>query len=143
MVGLGTMMQDPYGWVLDSSGDPELYYWLGSVWDQGPTIIPGSTNKLFKIVFNKDSSGGHLGTIGLELVSDLETNFPHDSAPTQRSFGNLTFISRNVFLLTQEDCDVDPIYHYNLHRKSKMWANKLAEDGTVTTKIWNRKIIKQ
>ena len=144
MVGLGTMMQDPYGWVLDESGDPELYYFVGTIINGENGIIHSDrANKLYKIVFNKNGDGTHNGTIGLSLVKDLinDYTYPNNDYPPE-TYGNLTFISRDVFVLssgTSPDLNTFATY-----RKEIMYANKLNSTGTdVTAKIWNRKIIKQ
>jgi len=144
MIGLGTNMQDPYGWVLDEYGDPELYYFVGSVFNGDNGIADAAKScKLYKIIFNRDGSNNHNGTIGLELVKDLVGTYSHPSdAHPVESYGGLTFISRDVFLITAGWSPVNDTYA--TYRKQVMWANKLNASGTdVTTKIWNRKIIKQ
>lgn len=140
MVGIGTMMQDPYGWVVDSSGDPELYVWHGAVY-QGLTDAyanPIESARLYKVIFNKNGQGNHDGTIGFSLVSDLTSTY---TADLKNFYPGFTFISRDVFLCGQhyrssEFTYAQPLWTY-------IWANKLNSNGTsVTTKIWNRKLIK-
>ena len=138
------MMQDSYGWVMDDAGDPELYVWHGQVvegWIAGSIGDADLSSKLYKIIFNKNAEGNHDGTIGFSLVNHLDSSYPHTS---KKWNANLTFISRDVFLLTENHTDyadtlAQPVKPY-------MWANKLIDNGdgtyNVTPKIWNRKIIK-
>jgi|15BtaG_2_1085339.scaffolds.fasta_scaffold00347_12 hypothetical protein len=138
---VGTMMQDSYGWVMDDAGDPELYVWHGQVvvgWMLGSIGDADLSSRLYKIVFNRNAEGNHDGTIGFSLVKDLTSSYPHTSTKWN---ANLTFISRDVFLLTENNVQQADTYAQPV--RTYVWANKLNSAGDdVTTKIWNRKLIK-
>jgi len=159
MVGLGTMMQDPYGWVIDDNGDPEFYYFIGSVKANTNAAVESDSCKLYKINFdlngqgqhNMDTSGSYpIGKIKCTLVDDLVQEYDHgnnDSESNTRIYGGLTFISRDVFLISDSwkpGANVNPP-GYNVPVKVTVFANKLNSAGTAVeeTKIWNRKLLKQ
>jgi len=164
MVGLGTMMQDPYGWVIDANGDPELYYFIGSVVgypsteDNGNVPQNALSQKLYKIKFNLNGQGQHdmntsgtypVGKIKPTLIEDLVQEYPPDSNDDNntRVYGGLTFISRDVFLLgsSMRPGENENPPGLNTPVKTTLYANKLnaAGTGVSNTKIWNRKILKQ
>ena len=164
MVGLGTMMQDPYGWVIDANGDPELYYFIGSVvgypFSQPNGNVPQNdlSQKLYKIKFTLNGQGQHdmdtsgaypVGKIKPTLVDDLVEDYPPDvnNDNNTRVYGGLTFISRDVFLLgsSYRPGENENPPGYNVHVATTLYANKLNAAGTAVsnTKIWNRKILKQ
>jgi len=119
---VGTMMQDSYGWVMDDAGDPELYVWHGQViegWVDGTIGDADLSSRLYKIVFNKDGAGNHDGTIGFSLVKDLTSSYPHTSTKWN---ANLTFISRDVFLLTENNVASSETYAQPV--RTYVWANK-------------------
>ena len=147
MLGLGTNIKSNYGWKLGTNNEPEVYYWQGSVWRMFPIYYQGSwqwtavrehtkSNKLYKLTFN------HLTReVSRNLVWDGSEDYTVNH--TTVSHGNLTFISRDVFLLTESiSPDGDNDNDRSTYRRVKVYANKLNEDGSVTPKIWSRVLLK-
>ena len=124
------------------NGWPDLcecwHYEYLKVWQ----VDRDKSNKLYKIQWDDINK-----TISRTLVADLE--FTHNGndgdyyqAGSVKFTGNLTFISRDVFLLTESDA---PEWNgdYDTYRRVVVYANRLEEDGTVTPKIWSRVLVKE
>ena len=153
--GLGTQMKSPFGWKCDSStGEPEAYYWQGTVrtytplWNYNSNTnsysvswsynIDGTkSNKLYKLTFDHTNR-----KVSRTLVWDAKDVFVNSNSDRSKTFGNLEFISRDTFLITEEYSPADPGGNVNdTYRKAILWANKIEDDGTVTPKVWSRIII--
>tara|TARA_R110002124_G_scaffold141073_3_gene305497 strand:+ start:842 stop:2734 length:1893 start_codon:yes stop_codon:yes gene_type:complete len=153
--GLGTNVKSPFGWKCDpSTGEPEAYYWQGTVryyepyydYDQSTetytlnydvSIDSTKSNKLYKLTFDHANR-----KVSRTLVWDGKDTFISDNSNYSKSFGNLEFISRDTFVITEEYSPADPSGQINdTYRKAIMWGNKIEDDGTVTPKVWSRVIL--
>lgn len=152
MIGLGTNLKSPFGWKCDATtGEPEVYYWQGTVrhyqyeWSNPPNWVlnwtwePDGTksNKLYKLTFDHNNR-----TVGRELVWDAKDVFVNSSADKSKTFGNLEFISRDTFVITEEWSPEDPGGALtNTYRKVILWGNKIDDAGVVTPKVWKRVLL--
>ena len=136
-------------WNCHGSNNPYWCYWptlygfcqygWDGYWDNPCSweFVPSKSNKLFKLTYDLDSK-----TVGRTLVWDANASgaYPTDQS---RLYGNLTFISKDVFLLAESDSS-EP--GYATWRRVVIWANKITDDGdgtyTVTPKIWSRVLLK-
>ena len=159
VIGHGTNFKSNFGWKLDSQGDPEVYYWQGTVrsydriaryridlpaddrywehyWINGLQNNTKS-NKLYKLTFDHANR-----KVGRTLVWDGSATFVHGN-DTLQEFGNMTFISRDTFLITEttSPADTSDDAGGDSYRRVKIWANRLNEDGSVTPKIWSRMVL--
>jgi len=148
MLGLGTHTQSNYGWSKDSNGHPELWYFQGVVWKY---VVHGTwpdqyftyerqdamSCKLYKVTYNASS-----GICSRTLVWDGNDGGQTPHLPITASttkYSNLTFVSKDVFLITEEN------KAGSKGKKVYVHANKLTDNGggsyTVTPKIWSRVLL--
>tara|TARA_R110002124_G_scaffold286790_1_gene468723 strand:- start:99 stop:1985 length:1887 start_codon:yes stop_codon:yes gene_type:complete len=153
--GLGTHVKSPFGWKCDSgTGEPEVYYWQGTVRYYDPSydydssteqytlrydisVDSTKSNKLYKLTFDHANR-----KVSRTLVWDGKDTFISNNSNFSKTFGNLEFISRDTFVITEEYSPADPNGQVNdTYRKAIMWGNKIEDDGTVTPKVWSRVIL--
>ena len=153
--GLGTHVKSPFGWKCDSgTGEPEVYYWQGTVRYYDPSydydssteqytlrydisVDSTKSNKLYKLTFDHANR-----KVSRTLVWDGKDTFISNNSNYSKTFGNLEFISRDTFVITEEYSPADPNGQVNdTYRKAIMWGNKIEDDGTVTPKVWSRVVL--
>ena len=141
-----TNLQNRYGWSKDSTNEPEMFYWQGQVLKFTPTsdnsdwevdYNDAKSNKLYKLTFDHQNR-----EVGRTLVWDAINDYGNVNGSGDIMFvSDLTFISKDVFLLTES---YSPAWEssYDTYRRVKVWANKIEDDGsggyTITPRIWHR-----
>ena len=147
MFGHGTNIQSNFGWAIDSAtGEAEVWYWQGTVYKHTHNGTSWSiakeqirSNKLYKLTFDHNNR-----EVGRTLIWDGKDAYPGDQAEDSQQFGNLIFISRDVFLITevfQVGGGSDTPRHVRVH------ANKITGNDTdgwsVEDRIWTRELRKE
>ena len=176
MLGHGSNLKTNFGWHLDDDGNPEVFYWQGVVehhepfyywcgdsgdgnYCDGPwcqawryTRQYQKENKLYKLTFD------HVNRkVSRTLIWDgnangaYSGNSPNWPNSQNARYGNLTFISKDVFLITEEWMPENPNEQsnsYDTYPRVILHANKIegpnaSGEYTVTPKIWSRLILKE
>ena len=136
---MGNLQPDDYGWALDSEGIPEMWMWVGHV---GNECLPQEWD---------DVNSNKLILLKCDPV-DNKVKIKHDFGQIfdfniLKSYGNLVWVSRNVFLITLLTDNAAGNYGV---AKSVVHACLLKENGstnpnnwTITTSVWKREILKE
>ena len=145
MTFMGNLQPDDYGWALDSEGIPEMWMWVGGIFTDStanPALFDeDNSNKL--VLLKCDPVDGKV-----KIKHDFGQIFDFDF---DAEYGNLVWVSRNVFLITK-------IIHSNFVPnnitletvKAVVHACRLNENGstdpdnwTITKSVWKREILKE
>ena len=161
MLGHGTNTKTNFGWQSDSDGTPELFYWQGAVehwrpyyylwngawnffWDYNRPAE--KENKLYKLTFDHATR-----KVSRTLIWDGYADGSYQNDTNNIRYGNLTFISKDVFLITGSYMPENPNdagSENDTYPRTVLYANKIegpnaSGEYTVTPKIWQRLILKE
>lgn len=163
MLGHGTNTKTNFGWESDSQGTPEVFYWQGAVERQQPyyysidngaswiffwsySRAPEKENKLYKLTFDHTTR-----KVSRTLIWDGYADGSYQNDTNNIRYGNLTFISKDVFVVTGTYMPENPGDAGSLndtYPRAVLYANKIegpnaSGEYTITPKIWQRLILKE